>query len=288
VSNWTYLTLHIRVIYPPKISGEILYGWLSQVFQNAGVQVRLGSTEQLNRPEFYDVDPGSCPLDGSVTPQLAALHSQRGGMLPLETAVYFVRSVSQYNACSSHAPNVPACVISNEVWPWTMAHELGHVLGLRHTDDSHNLMYAYGVQNITNPPPILTDEQREAIRRSPYVHYDTPELADVRALLNGDLPDSKIVANLTHTSHPLLKILADSSDPILASRAVYVAGLLKSPESVLLAKAKLNDPHHAIRHAAAATLGITLDAQTKSKKSSSKRIANKGMTSARKLRKRRK
>jgi hypothetical protein len=86
VSNWIYLTLHIRVIYPPKISGDVLYGWLSQVFQSAGVQARLGSSEQLNLPEFYDVDPGSCPLDGSVTPQLFAVIARDIGSIRISSS----------------------------------------------------------------------------------------------------------------------------------------------------------------------------------------------------------
>jgi hypothetical protein len=255
MSDFIYLTLHVRIVQPPKISSDLLYGWLAQIYQAIGIQARLGTIEQLDIPEFYDVDAGSCPLDGSVSPQLAALHSHRDGMTSMEPAIYFVRSMPRYHACASHAKNVPACVISQEVWPLTMAHEVGHVLGLRHTDDNHNLMYAYGVQN-TSPPTVLTDEQRAIIRQSPYVRFDTPEIASLRALLHSDLPDNEILSNLTPDSHSSLKALAESTDPVTASKAIHAAGLLRLPAGVRLAQEKIKDARFAVRHAAAAVLNM--------------------------------
>ena len=254
MSDGIHATLHLRVVYPPKISVETLYGWLVQVYQTARIQVRLGSSESLDLSEFYDVDAGDCLLDGSVTPQIAALHSNRTGVPPLDPVVYFVRSVGEFNACASHTKDIPACVISTEVWPWTMAHELGHVFGLKHTDASHNLMYGYGVENITNPPPVLTDAQRAIIGRSLYVHCDTPEMARVRTLLSSDAPASEIAASLAPDAHRILKALADLPDPVMASKAIYATRFIKSPEADRLAKEKLTDPRHVVRLAAARAL----------------------------------
>jgi hypothetical protein len=126
-------------------------------------------------------------------------------------------------------------------------------------------MYAYGVENITNPPPVLTTAQRAIISESPYVHSDTEDMAMMRTLLSSDAPASEIAVKLSPDSHRTLKALADLPDPIMASKAVYASRLMRSLDGDRLAREKLNDPRHAVRHAAARALGLTVPAPVKEK-----------------------
>jgi hypothetical protein len=55
---------------------------------------------------------------------------------------------------------------------WTFAHELIHIVGDNgHEDDTDNLMYGSGTNNITNPPPDLTDSQCEDIEADEDVEH---------------------------------------------------------------------------------------------------------------------
>ncbi len=46
-------------------------------------------------------------------------------------------------------------VVASYASRYTMAHEVGHVLGLNHVSDNNRLMTGLGTDNITNPPPDL-------------------------------------------------------------------------------------------------------------------------------------
>ena len=51
---------------------------------------------------------------------------------------------------------------------YTMAHEVGHVLGLAHVSDNNRLMTGLGTDNITNPPPDLLASEITTMLASPY------------------------------------------------------------------------------------------------------------------------
>lgn len=63
---------------------------------------------------------------------------------------------------------MPACVVVRGATQWTLAHEVGHVLGLRHVNDNDRLMTGNGTGNITNPPPDLVSSEVGTMGNSPY------------------------------------------------------------------------------------------------------------------------
>jgi predicted Zn-dependent protease len=51
---------------------------------------------------------------------------------------------------------------------WTLAHEIGHVLGLVHVNDSNRLMTGGGTAKITNLPPDLVASEISTMQNSYY------------------------------------------------------------------------------------------------------------------------
>lgn len=129
------------------------------------------------RKEFEDVDVGEC-IDNKLTAELGDLHQQGlQGVGPNEIVVYIAEKISnekgvEINGCAAINTNRPAVVVSSTGTPWTLAHELGHVLLGNfkpvHADDTANLMHA-PTADITANPPGLTPDQLVAIRSSPFV-----------------------------------------------------------------------------------------------------------------------
>ena len=70
--------------------------------------------------------------------------------------------------CAAHPANRPGSVVTDVETQYTMAHEIGHVLGLNHVNDTSNLMNN-GTAAITTHPPNLTNSQLNTIRSSKYL-----------------------------------------------------------------------------------------------------------------------
>lgn len=170
--GWWILRLHVKTLIQPEIPVDTMIRRMARVYAKARVQVRLASVESLNLPALLDVNVGAS--DGTMTPDLEKLYACRQSASSLEPLVYLVRSlIPPADGCSTHPPNVPAVVISQRATEWTLAHEIGHLLGLAHVGDDHNLMTGNGTENITNPPPILVPEQADRMRASPFVQRMT-------------------------------------------------------------------------------------------------------------------
>lgn len=87
---------------------------------------------------------------------------------PSDVVVAFVRNLVPANrGCSNHPLEMPGVVVSASVaGEWTLAHEIGHLLGLEHVLDTNHLMFESTV-SIANLPPALTDDDLATIIASP-------------------------------------------------------------------------------------------------------------------------
>ncbi len=139
----------------PTVALNTMVQRMRDVYGAAGIRVELVSTENLTSPALNDVDVGACTL-GVTTAEQNQLFGNRNNAGANDVVVYFVRStVPPFNGCASHPAGRPGAVVAQGATQWTLAHEVGHVLGLRHVNDNNRLMTGNGTANITNPPPDL-------------------------------------------------------------------------------------------------------------------------------------
>ncbi len=159
VPTTPYVRLHVKVLTDPTIPINTMVERMRQVYQTAGIQVQVASTETLNLPTLNDVDVGSCLL-GQTTEEQDQLFSNRNNVGENDIPIYFVRSTNPpYNGCAAHQDGVPAAVVARGASEWTLGHEVGHVLDLRHVNNNDRLMTGNGTGNITNPPPDLVSTE---------------------------------------------------------------------------------------------------------------------------------
>jgi hypothetical protein len=74
--------------------------------------------------------------------------------------------------CAAHPQHRPAVYLGSHADPWTLAHEVGHVLlgdHLNHSDAPNNLMRSGHDERRTARNQVLDPEQVTYIRRSPYL-----------------------------------------------------------------------------------------------------------------------
>ena len=159
------IRVHVKILTNPTVSVARMFQAMQLVYEAVGIRVHPVSTETLNLPALNDVDVGAC--SNTVTAEQTQLFGNRNNAWGSDVVVYFVRStVPSFNGCATFPAGRPGAVIAQIASQWTMGHEIGHVLGLRHVDDNNRLMTRNGTGNITNPPPDLITTEVNTIRGS--------------------------------------------------------------------------------------------------------------------------
>jgi hypothetical protein len=162
--------LHVKILTNPTVPVDQMITTMQWIYESVGIIVQRASTETLNLPALNDVDVGAC-VRGSVTAEQTQLFGNRNSAGPNDLVAYFVRStVPPYNGCAACPAGQPGAVIAQGATRWTLAHEMGHVLGLPHVNDNNRLMTGGGTANITNPPPDLVPQEVIQMRASTITH----------------------------------------------------------------------------------------------------------------------
>ncbi len=163
--------LHIKCLTAPtRFSINQMVSNMRLTYATAQVGVKYASFEVLNLPALNDLDVGGCTM-GSVTAEQTQLFAHRNSAGANDVVAYFVRSTQPpYNGCASHPNSQPGAAVASGASAWTLAHEIGHVLGLPHVNDNNRLMTGNGTDNITNPPPDLIASESATMLASPYTN----------------------------------------------------------------------------------------------------------------------
>lgn len=142
----------------------------NQVFNPHDIEFfNLG--EDINvAPAFLDLDQPTCNMNQNPTNEVDQLYNLERDHAASDIVVYYVRSTNMgVRGCAAHPNGRPGSVVTDVETQYTMAHEIGHVLGLNHVTDTTNLMHGGGTGNITQHPPNLTNAQINTIKSSEYL-----------------------------------------------------------------------------------------------------------------------
>lgn len=158
--------IHLKILAEPAIPVTVMLDRMREVYEPAGIQVEVGSVEQLSRADLVDIDVGGC-TQMAITHEQQQLFAARASAADRDIVIYLVRStLPPYNGCAAHPPGRPGAVIASYATEWTLAHEVGHVLGLYHIADHRRLMTGLGTGNIVDPPPDLAPDELQQMLSS--------------------------------------------------------------------------------------------------------------------------
>jgi hypothetical protein len=172
--------LHLKVWTTPNIAIQTMLTRMQDLFGTAGIGVVVASREDFTSFDIktslrdLDVVP-TCPA-GQLTTEQGQLFNNRANVGEFDVVVHFVRStIPVLNGCASHPSDVFGAVVTQVASAWTLAHEIGHVMGLRHiggedtncpdtapnccsTPNFGRLMTGCGTGNIAGTPIVIQSE----------------------------------------------------------------------------------------------------------------------------------
>jgi Matrixin len=166
--------LHLKVLAEPEFfSIDEMVEAMRETYRQAGIRVDVISTQSLDLPAQKSIFVGEC-FSGVVTPEQEALFENRDGVEKGDVVVYFVlATVLPFNGCAVHPAGKPGAVVARKATRWTLAHEVGHVLGLGHVSDTTRLMNHTTV-TISKSPPDLSPGEIAIMRTSRLVRRRSP------------------------------------------------------------------------------------------------------------------
>jgi hypothetical protein len=191
--------LHIKVLQapdpkatPPQVTIEASLKNMQQVYRTAGIRAEVGSREDFtNDPAFstlLNINVGPCQTPQTLSPNQQALFANNTNVGPNDVAVYFVSTVTRTTptpsggtisgvlfGCAAPTNARSVVIAAPTATPWTLAHEVAHVLGCVHisgentgcpstnpnccsTPDPTSLMTGCGTNLITGIPTVSPSE----------------------------------------------------------------------------------------------------------------------------------
>ena len=177
MANKKSLNLHLRILEPPQFSypdgpREMLarVNRLLDAYQ-IDIEAKVLSERTLFLTEYREINASTCVYGQPTAQQAALLSIREDATSEKDVFIYFVQSIRPLMyGCAAHLPGMPGVVIASAAPGWTLAHEIGHVLGLSHIlDNKRHLMFPNVSQIILDPVtrlPQLTDKEKNIMERS--------------------------------------------------------------------------------------------------------------------------
>jgi hypothetical protein len=161
--RWQDLSTRIRVLIkvvttvtsplaaptPITTSGPIdtMVANMRTVFGTAGIRISEGPRENITVIQAFGTPPqtvfnvGPCNLGQALTADQNRLFANRNNAGPNDIVIYFVSAITTTGGplvgCVVRPSGPPAAIVVAGAPAWTMAHEVGHVLGLTHITGEH-------------------------------------------------------------------------------------------------------------------------------------------------------
>jgi hypothetical protein len=155
------ITIHLKVLTNPNVRLSTSLLVMRQVYDTAFLGVRVASRESLASISDFSllnvVDVGACK--DKVTGEQAELFTNRNNVAFRDIVVYFVLLTNPTNnGCAVHPTNRDGAVVASIASKWTLAHEIGHLLGLKHVGNNTRLMTGNGTNKIVGVPTLTQAE----------------------------------------------------------------------------------------------------------------------------------
>lgn len=172
------ITLHIKILTEPVVPLAQMLSSMRQVYQTAGIAVMVATRQILDvaaLAALNDLDAGGCCTGCPTSAEQTALYQHNDNVALNDLVAYFVQTVTQttptvqiLNGCTTVAS--AAAAISQGASRWTLAHEMGHALGLSHitgerdssgkciTPDRTRLMTGCSTDIIVGVPTVSSTE----------------------------------------------------------------------------------------------------------------------------------
>ncbi len=162
--------LHLKVFEEPVVPIEAMLA-------NAKALLGLHNIDliEVSRETFTDLDEiarfRTLAVDPNVpTDDQTALFNFRGDAEPDDLVIYFVRTIVPTQAgCAMHPPDKPGAIVAAAFANiWTLAHQIGHVLGLDHVDGINRLMTRRSASTIEAAVPEIIESEVTTMMDSPF------------------------------------------------------------------------------------------------------------------------
>lgn len=150
---------------PERVDLDSMLQFAVQIYAAGDVELRQRRIKQIEQPAFDTLVIHDC-VSRPLTRHHHDLFQLREGVAHAnDIAAFFVLATKPpYSGCAAHPAGQYGLVVTDEASRWTLAHEIGHVLGLRHSDSERSLMFRS--THKINGTPSLSSAELAVIYRS--------------------------------------------------------------------------------------------------------------------------